>query len=258
MRRPAARLASLVVLALTLAPPGLPGQAPDSIRVAAGPQYDASGMYRFLFGTGYRDLWTTAFQVPVLDLATFAGGLVPVGRTGGMQTLALRFRAADGREYFFRSLDKDPSSVLPPDLLGTVAASVVQDQTKSALPTAPAVVSRLLTAAGIPHADPIIVALPDDPALGEFRPVFAGLVGTLEPRVGGSGPNEHFGGALEIISTDSLAILVRRSTRDRVDAVAFLKARLFDLLIGDWDRHRDQWRWALFDSSEPRRWQPPI
>ncbi|MFN8654032.1 MAG: hypothetical protein U0133_19190 [Gemmatimonadales bacterium] len=250
------RRAAPLLAALLLAAP-LAAQTTDStIQVAAGAQYEAGGLYRFLFGAGYRELWTRSFQAPVLDLATFAGGLTPVARTGGQQTRALRFRAGDGREFFFRSLDKDPSTVLPPDLRGTVAASVVQDQTKSALPTAPLVVSRLLVAAGIPHAEPHIVVLPDDPALGEFRPAFAHLVGTLEERVGGKGPNEHFAGALEIITSDSLLTLITQSSRDRVDATAFLRARLFDLLIGDWDRHRDQWRWARFDSSEPRRWRP--
>jgi hypothetical protein len=253
------RLAPALLLALSATVPTatLPAQTTESTELrAAGPDYEAGGLYRFLFGAGYRELWTRPIQVPVLDLATYAGGLTPITRTGGQQTRALRFRSPDGHEFFFRSLDKDPSSVLPPDLRGTVAASVVQDQTKSALPTAPLVVAKLLTAAGIHHNDPIIVVLPDDPALGEFRPVFAGLMGTLEERVGGSGPAAHWGGAVEIVSSDSLLRLVTRSADDRVDAAAFLKARLFDVMIGDWDRHRDQWRWARFDDSLPRRWQP--
>jgi hypothetical protein len=28
------------------------------------------------------------------------------------------------------------------------------------------------------------------------------------------------------------------------DEDEYIKARLFDMLIGDWDRHYDQWRWA--------------
>ena len=31
---------------------------------------------------------------------------------------------------------------------------------------------------------------------------------------------------------------------NRVDSRAFLKARLFDLVVGNWDRHQGQWRWA--------------
>src|SRR5262245_25144245 len=97
----------------------LSAQSSDSTLLkAAGPDYEASGFYRFLFGAVYRELWTRPIEVPVLNLHTFAGGLTPVSRTGGQQTRALRLRAADGREFFFRSLDKDPSSVLPPDLRG--------------------------------------------------------------------------------------------------------------------------------------------
>ena len=249
----------LVVALLALAcleptPAGAQFGATDT--VAAGPEYQAGGLHRLFFGSSYRSIWTTPFEAPVLDLATYAGGLTPVARSGGQQTRGLRLRSPDGHEFFFRSLDKDPSTVLPPDLYETVAGDVLRDQTKSALPTAPLVVARLLTAAGIPHDDLTIVVLPDDSLLGEFRPAFRGLVGTLEERVGGKGPAAHWHGAVEVIDSDSLEARTTRSTADRVDARAFLKARLFDVMIGDWDRHRDQWRWVRFDDREPRAWQP--
>ena len=31
-----------------------------------------------------------------------------------------------------------------------------------------------------------------------------------------------------------------------VDEEAYIRARLFDMLIGDWDRHQDQWRWGEY------------
>ena len=55
-------------------------------------------------------------KVEVLDLNNFAGGLVPIKRGGGLQTKSLRFIGADGRIWKFRSLDKDPSKVLPEDV----------------------------------------------------------------------------------------------------------------------------------------------
>ncbi len=247
-------LALLALVCLGPTPAGAQSGATDTI--AAGPEYQAGGLHRLFFGSSYRAIWTTPFEAPVLDLATYAGGLTPVARSGGQQTRGLRLRSPDGHEFFFRSLDKDPSTVLPPDLYETVAGDVLRDQTKSALPTAPLVVARLLTAAGIPHDDLTIVVLPDDSLLGEFRLAFRGLVGTLEERVGGKGPAAHWHGAVEVIDSDSLEARTTRSTADRVDARAFLKARLFDVMIGDWDRHRDQWRWVRFDDREPRAWQP--
>lgn len=249
-----ALLALLALVGLGATPARAQSGATDTI--AAGPEYRASAVHRFFFGTWYRSLWATPFEAPVLDLANYAGGLTPVARAGGQQTRALRFRSPDGREFFFRSLAKDPSSVLPPDLSETVAGDLVRDQTKSALPTAPLVVARLLTAAGIPHDDIRIVVLPDHALLGEFRTDFRGLVGTLEERVGGEGPAAHWHGAVEVITSDSLVARTTRSTGDRVDSRSYLTARLFDVLIGDWDRHRDQWRWVRFDDRAPRAWQP--
>ncbi|HEX8904204.1 MAG TPA: hypothetical protein VF771_05140, partial [Longimicrobiaceae bacterium] len=43
---------------------------------------------------------------------------------------------------------------------------------------------------------------------------------------------------------------------NRVDARAFLTARLMDVFFGDWDRHWDQWRWARFDAGGLRWWRP--
>jgi hypothetical protein len=209
-----------------------------------------------LLGSDYRSLWYTPIRVEVLDLEHFAGGLRPVSKGGGQQTKSLRLVAPDGHEYFFRSIDKDPSATLPPELRGTIAASVVRDQTSSALPTAPVVVDRLLTSAQILHGKSRLRILPRE-GLGEFTEQFGGLMGTLEERVGGAeGPPSHWGGALEIIGSDSLFARANRSPDDQVDAPALLTARLFDVLIGDWDRHSDQWVWARFTDSMPRIWEP--
>lgn len=239
-----------VLSAQTSSPPG------DTV-LAAGPEYRAGGLHKFFFGREYRSLWATPIKVPQLDMGRFAGGLRAVSKGGGEQTKSLLLAGADGREFFFRSVDKDPSATLPPDLRGTVAGSVVRDQTSSAFPTAPLAVDRLMDAAGILHGTSRLYVLPHDPRLGEFEPAFGGLLGFLEDRVGGkTGPPAHWGGAFEIIGTDSLVARANRSPDDRVDAQAFLTARLFDLLIGDWDRHSDQWAWARFDDQVPRRWQP--
>lgn len=238
-----------------LAPPLL--EAQDSVTVVAGERYDAGGLHRFLFGSGYRDLWTTPIRVPVLDLATFAGGLTPVRRGGGRQTVSLRLRAPDGREFTFRSVDKDPSPVLPAELRGTVAEDALRDQTSMAHPLGALVVAKLQEAVGVLHAPPRLVVMPDDPRLGEFREAFAGMLGMIELR-----PDEiedqdiGFAGTTRIVGSDRFLTRIENNPFIRPDARAFLRARLLDVLVGDWDRHRDQWRWALTDQDGPRRWVP--
>lgn len=219
-----------------------PAQEPPRRTVVAAPQYDASGFHRFLFGANYRDLWTMPVSLPVLDLRGTAGGLTPVRRLGHGQTRALAFDGADGSAYTFRSVVKDPVGLLPLELRQTVAAGFVRDQMSSQHPAGHVIVPDLMEALGLLHNTPRLVVLPDDPALGEFRAEFAGVVGDFEEFTG----QARFGGAEEILSGAELWRRLDASAATRIDARAFLVARLLDHLIGDWDRHRNQWRWARF------------
>lgn len=228
--------------------------APDTVVVTPGAHYRSGGFHTLLFGKHYRDLWATPIRVEVLDLERFAGGLRPTARGGGMQTKSLRFRGANGRSYQFRSIDKDPSPLLPEPLRRTLARSIFQDQISAGHPAAPLVVSPLLDAAGVLHAEPRLVLLPDSPALGEFRHEFGGMLGTIEERAADDGP--AFAGASKIVGTAELFERLEKHQQERVDARAFLAARLIDLFLGDWDRHQDQWRWARLGDSDTVPWTP--
>ena len=228
----------------------------ETTRVAAGPQYDAGWFHRLFFGGYYRDLWTTPIEAPVLDMDAFAGGLKATRRGGGEQTKSIRLEGADGKEYQFRSIDKDPVKTLPPALRTTAAAGIVRDQTSAGHPVGALIATPILEAAGVLHATPQIVILPkNDPRLGEFAAEFGGMLGTIEERPGDD-ENASFDRASEVISSTKLLEELEDGPNDRVDARAFLTARLVDVLIGDWDRHVDQWRWARFGDDKPHMWVP--
>ncbi|HJU65642.1 MAG TPA: BamA/TamA family outer membrane protein, partial [Gemmatimonadaceae bacterium] len=236
---------------------GVPLMASDTAVITPGAQYDAGWLHRFLLGADYRELWTTPIPVPVLDLNAFAGGLKPEERGGGMQTRSLRFEGGNGREYVFRTLDKDHSRALPPALRETLVERIFQDQVATLHPAGALIVSRLLDATDIRHVDPQLVVLPDDPRLGEFRAEFARQLGTLEERPGkGFDESPQAAGATQVISTERLFERMAESPRTRVDARLYLKARLFDVFVGDRDRHRDQWRWARFGPEDSVSWEP--
>src|SRR5690348_17134160 len=252
-------------LVAALAPVGLAGQTaapvgpPRRETVVAGEHYRAGWLHRLLLGTHYRDLWATPIDVEVLDLSRFAGGLTPTGCGGRRQTKVLRLLGKDGRQYAFRSIEKDPTLALPPELRATFARDLVQDQISSAHPGGPLVVAPLLDATGVLNAEPHIMVLPaDDPRLRGYdcvRPGF--LLGMIEERPTEPPDNEvAFAGALEFASTKKLFEHLEHSSRHRVDSRGYLAARLMDVFIGDWDRHHDQWRWARFDSGQVRIWRP--
>jgi len=243
-----------VLVAAGLAAPS-PARAQHDTVAVAGPQYARGAAYRFLFGTDYRALWTAPVRAPLLDLATFAGGLTPTTAGGGFQTKSLRFRGADGYQYGFRSVDKDPG-VLPPELDSTFIRAIVQDQISAGHPGAPGVSAPLLAAAGILHADERLVVLPDDPALGQFRERFAGTLGFFFRRLIVEPGRSAVPGAREIIDSRALFPRLRSSPHDRIDGRALLAARLMDVYLGDWDRHRGQWTWARLSDERPARWVP--
>ncbi len=218
--------------------------------IAGRANYDKSGYYKLHFGEGYRKLWTTPFAAPVLDLETFAGGLTPVRQVGSMQSLGLALSGADGKSYTFRTFDKDPTKILPPEWRESYPAHIFQDQTTASHPGAALIVPALAEAAGVPHTRPVAVFMPDDPVLGEFRATFGGKPGLIDEyplpaREGYAGIR----GATDLISTKKLWELWLAGEAV-VDTRSLLRARMLDLFLGDWDRHNAQWRWLRLPAHQ--------
>jgi hypothetical protein len=214
-----------------------------------GPRYASGSVHRFLFGDGYRQLWTTPVRPVLLDLDTFAGGLTLIRRGGGNQTRTLHLQGADGRRYILRSVDKFVEQVLPPDLMHTFVHDLFQDHVSALHPTGPLAVPPLIGAAGVLHVVPRLVVMPDDARLGDERATFAGMLGTFEERPG-EGPDDTpgFAGSSNVVGTERLLERIVEDPRQRPHEAEYLAARLVDFLIGDTDRGGDQWRWA----SEPQ------
>lgn len=240
---------------------GPPRQAPEPavpgsrVTLAPGPQYGASGLHQVLLGRHYRRTWLTPVEMEVLDLARFGGGLKVKKRGGGLQTLSLTFEAADGRLFKFRSVDKDPQRALPKELRHSMAGPIVQDQTSSTYPGAPLVVDALSTAAGLPNVEHRLVVLPDDERLGDLRKAFAGQVGMLEQVPHEEAPlPPGFEGVTKVVDSDDLFERIEDDPHERVAVAEFLRARLFDMFLGDWDRHQDQWQW--FRRGDDDTWHP--
>lgn len=261
-----ARCGLFLIAGLASAPGAVSGQiatfspppGADSLRVVPGARYARGGFLRFFLGHEYRDIWTAPVDVPVLDLDSTGGGLTPF-RTGGFgQSVTLHFHGGDGRRYVVRSVDKDPTKRLLPELQDTFLEDIIQDQISALLPTAALVVDPLLERAGILHASHRLVVIPDDPRLGEFRDVYAGMPGMLllHPDEGADN-TPGFAGSRRISGTETFRDELEAGPCDRVDAIEYLKARLVDMLIGDRDRHAGQWRWARYPTSSGcRRWVP--
>lgn len=218
--------------------------------IAAGPTYGGGPMRTFLLGDEYRNVWTARIDMPVLDMSATAGGLTVTGAAGGLQTSLLFLEGADGRHFVLRKIDKDAGAALPEGTRRTIMEDIAQDQVSALNPYAAFVIPDLAEAAGVLYTAPSLVAVPDDPRLGEHREAFAGEPALLERKVDEDVSDlSRFGHPDEVIAFDELVKRIESDPEVRVDQRAFVRSRLFDMWIGDRDRHDEQYFWAVSENG---------
>ncbi|MES1222049.1 MAG: hypothetical protein ABUT20_41520, partial [Bacteroidota bacterium] len=228
------------------------------IIMAAGKQYKATGWKSLWWGKHYRKEWTTPVQFPVLCISTFNSGLRPIKSGGGHQSKTLRLLSNDGKEYVLRTIDKNLDVLIPDEFKGSFINDIVNDQISTAHPYGPMAISKMAGSLSFMHTNPKIYYVPDDPALGEFREVFANKLCLLEERPSGTGweHNDLFGNADNIVNSFEMFKDVFKSSKNGVDQNSFLNVRLFDMIVNDWDRHEDQWVWAMKKNNKHRIYTP--
>lgn len=225
------------------AKPDVPFQATTT--VVPGPEYKPTGSRNFFIGKIYRAAWLQPITVKTLDLNTEKGGLRPTGKGGGRQTTSLKLIAADSSQYVFRSVDKDVTKILPPELRNSIASDVLRDVTATANPYSNLPISYMLDQTDILHARPRLFRLPDNQQLGTYRADYAGLLGTLEDSPKDPKPNlPGFGGSDDVTRSFGLFRKLYKDHDNRVDAPGLARARAFDMLVADFGKHEDNWKWA--------------
>ncbi|MCG2610944.1 metallophosphoesterase [Flavobacterium sp. SM15] len=226
-----------------------------------------SGFYKFLWGKHYREYYSTPVEAPVVLLDTLYGRVKPTIAGGGHQSLSLRLKNKEGKEYVMRALKKSASRFLQTvafkdqnvesEFKNTIAEQFIYDYYTTAHPYTPFIIGDLAESAGVFHSNPKLVYIPKQVALGNYNNGFGDELYMIEER-----PTDEqkdvasFGKPDAIIGTDDLLANIRKDEKYQVDEEAYIKARLFDMLIGDWDRHADQWRWAEYLQGDKVIYKP--
>jgi hypothetical protein len=231
----------------------------DSVRnVAAGRHYNQhNGLYRAFLGKHYRQVWAAPVSAPVFNLAhaTPDGSPLKAHKTGGgFQSISISLRAPDGRQFALRALDKDPIKTLPTWLRGTVLLNAVRDATSAANPYAALVVPPLAEAAGVVSTHPRLVYVrPDEQGLGEMSGRFQGQLALMEEKYNNRASRPpSLSAANDLVGSEDMLAEVYADPRHRIDQKEFLRARLLDVWLGDWDRHEGQWNWAALPEKNGR------
>ncbi len=222
----------------------------SSATAAANANFSNGPIGKFFFGKHYRQEWITPVTAPVFDIKRFKGGLEILKLGGGFQTKSLRMQDSIGIQYNLRTIDKFPGDKLPSAFQGTWVDNALKDQISSAHPYGFLAVPVLADAVGVYHTKPKLVHVSKDAPLDGFAEEYGGKPFMIEIR-----PDEdlsgfdRFGNSENIVGTDKMYEHIIEDNDNEVDQKSFAKTRLLDILIGDWDRHNDQWRWAEYEKD---------
>ena len=223
----------------------------DSAILPASTKYRTSwALRKLLMGENYRQTWQLPVKMAIFDITKEKGGLTIKKLGGGAETKSLRLVGKDGTEWVLRTVDKDVGGIMNKKLRKTFIKNIVQDMISTAYPYAPLTIAPMANALSLNAPEPRLCYVPDDTAFGKYRSTFAHKVCMFEQYAPARGSNT------EAIDTDSLLVNINKHIFDSVDDTAYLKARLLDMLIADWDRHEEQYKWQLIKNGTKNVYSP--
>lgn len=218
----------------------------DSLLIQPNTLYKGNAIKRLMQGKNYRDAWITSVKVPVVLLDTLMGGMKIVEEGGGKQTHSLKLKNKKGVLYTLRSVTKDPQPLIP-DIARTLKLeNIIVDGISGQHPYAALLASELANKAHLVNTQPKMVFVPKQARLGKYNKNYGNRLFLLEHETESEVNWTGYKNAQEIVETDDLQELKATvGNRLHIDESELVKVRLFDLIIGDWDRHAKQWGWIL-------------
>ncbi len=221
---------------------------------------DKSGAFRLLWGNHYRSIYSKEIEAPVLNLAALPGNVRAISEGGGNQSRSIRLIDDEEHEYTAREMRKSATRFIQSKIKdhyvqdfmqNTIAEDIVQDFYTTAHPYAPFALNPIFDSLDIYNAEPKIYYLPKQKRLGIYNEDYGNKLYMFEAHAGDENKSfARFGNADDIISTKGLLAEIRKSKKNQVDEPNFLKVRLMDFVIGDYDRHYDQWRWSAYKQED--------
>lgn len=218
----------------------------DSVLITATTQYKSNELKNMMQGEHYRKAWSTPVRVPVVYLDSLFGGMTVVKEGGGKQTQSLKLLAKDGIYYTLRSINKKPEALIPEFAKSLGLENIIIDGISAQHPYGAIVVARLAEKAGVLHTFPRLVFVPKQTTLGNYNKVYGNRLFLLEYETESTTNWTAYDNVIQIADTRVLQEMkVIHKEHLTIDEHALVRARLFDLIIGDWDRHAKQWGWVI-------------
>ena len=223
--------------------------------------------HNMLWGKHYKYYYSLPIIAKTATLDTLYGGLKPYLSGGGHQSNSLRLKDKNDKEFVMRGLKKSASrfissvafkdQYIEKDFEDTYAESFLLQFYTSAHPYTPFAVGNLADKINVSHTNPELFYIPKQKALKDYNSDYGNELYMVEERPSDSQKNlKSFGKPDAIESTEDVLKNLKKDEKYSVDEKEYIKARLFDMLIGDWDRHIGQWSWGEFKKGEKVIYKP--
>ena len=230
-------------------------------------EVEKNSFYKFLWGERYSDAYSTKIRAKTVNLDTLYGGLEPIRRGGGTQTNSLRLKDKSGREYVMRGLRKNALNFIQATAFAdqfvegqfndTETQDLILYVFTGSYPYMSLIMGDLSDAADVLHTNPKLYYVPHQDAIGDYNMYFGDELYLIEEHAGDNhGDKASFGYSNELIGTMDMFAEIQSDESVLLDESAFIRARIFDMLLGDWDRHQDQWRWAKIKKGDKTIYLP--
>lgn len=235
--------------------------------IYAKKQTKAGKFYTWLWGEHYRKYYAMPIEAKTANISELNGGYTPFREGGGNQSNSLRLKSKDGQEFVMRGVKKSAVRFLNNmafkrntfgnELNNTFPDRFLLDFYTTSHPFTGFSVNNMADKINLFHSNPELYYVPKQEGLGIYNKNYGDELYMIE---------EHFSAdpktlasldnAQDILSTDDVLKNLRKDSKYSVDQDLYLRARIFDMLIGDWDRHEDQWKWAEYKNGNKIIYKP--
>ncbi|MDB4286217.1 hypothetical protein N9933_02840 [bacterium] len=251
---------------------------PITVTSILNPEVTKKGkVHTTLWGKNNRSIYAIPITANNGLLDTLYGGLSVKKEGGGRQSNNLRLIDKEGKEYAMRGLKKVALKFMqfrikgvaydPESYENTAIVKFVNDFFTNSHPYMQLIIPEMTAAVGINHADPRLFYIPEQKSLGHLNSRYGNSLYFIEQRP--SKKQKLYDGfnrireykdypITDFKSTTNMLKKLRSNKKYSIDQKAYIRARIFDMLIGDWDRHQDNWRWAEYSQEDGKKVFVPI
>ncbi len=214
---------------------------PDSGLVNVG-GYRPKKATKWLFGKMYKEAWNAKIKAPYLDAHPAFKNFEITGRINGIQNSALFVLDDQKKINAFFAVDRNVDVSIPYELQGTIVENFLHEFKTSQFPYSTTVIHKMLDSTSILHTSPELYIMPPTAKLGVLYKNYDNTLGYLTG-LKVSPDNKGIYDNRDVLSSRSMFVKLYDNSINQVDLDAYIRARMFDILVGDWGKNEDNWYW---------------